>query len=283
MKIHDIISSGEKIQQIANVYLGENFNYNPVISIQTHNHVYINSISSNYDNPKIVFLYSDYLTILCKKIHFFKNKFILITHNSDVNIENNQITNRLLNNFKIDKWYAQNVCFEHPKLIPLPIGMANTMWPHGDLTYFNNLEIEQFKKLHLFKSEKIYFNFNISTNPHKRNICYNSISKKIKFLDTINPYDNLERLSKYEFCICPEGNGVDTHRLWEAIYLQTVPIVLKTPFILILQQKYNFNMVLLDSWDLFDETKLNYRDYTFDDEYFNNISFSKILHEIKEK
>ena len=27
------------------------------------------------------------------------------------------------------------------------------------------------------------------------------------------------------FCACPKGNGVDTYRFWEALYLGTIPIV----------------------------------------------------------
>ena len=29
------------------------------------------------------------------------------------------------------------------------------------------------------------------------------------------------------FVICPEGNGIDTHRMWEALYLRTIPIIKK--------------------------------------------------------
>jgi len=30
------------------------------------------------------------------------------------------------------------------------------------------------------------------------------------------------------FCVCPEGNGPDTHRIWEALYSGCIPIVLST-------------------------------------------------------
>ena len=32
-------------------------------------------------------------------------------------------------------------------------------------------------------------------------------------------------LSKYAFCVCPRGNGIDTHRIWEALHMGCVPIV----------------------------------------------------------
>ena len=35
-------------------------------------------------------------------------------------------------------------------------------------------------------------------------------------------------LAQSQFCICPRGNGIDTHRLWEALYLGCIPIVLES-------------------------------------------------------
>ena len=90
-------------------------------------------------------------------------------------------------------------------------------------------------------------------------------------------FNNLDRLSTYEFCICPEGNGVDTHRLWEAIYLQCIPIVVKTPFNDLIKEKYNLNMIILNSWDELDITKLNYSEYIFDEKYFDKIIMNNII------
>lgn len=35
----------------------------------------------------------------------------------------------------------------------------------------------------------------------------------------------LEELANSIFAVCPRGNGIDTHRLWEALYCNTIPIV----------------------------------------------------------
>jgi hypothetical protein len=258
------------------------FAYNPLISKKKDKHKNINDIICEYNNPQIVFCYTHQINNLCDKLHFFKNPFILITHNSDDNIENNKLSNYLLNSSKIKKWYAQNICFEHPKLVPLPIGIANSMWPHGNMSYFSSLHIDNMNTFHLLKNNKIYFNFPLHTNINSRIMCYNSLCKKIEFLPTISPNDDKKRLATYQFSICPESNGVDTHRLWESIYLQTIPIVLNTSFNQILKKKYNLNMVLLNSWDDFDENKLIYNDYTFDNTYFDKISLSYIEHMIKE-
>ena len=33
----------------------------------------------------------------------------------------------------------------------------------------------------------------------------------------------------HRFVLCPPGNGIDTHRLWEALYSRTIPVALAHP------------------------------------------------------
>lgn len=35
----------------------------------------------------------------------------------------------------------------------------------------------------------------------------------------------LRAIRQHEFCLCPRGNGLDTHRLWETLYVGSIPIV----------------------------------------------------------
>ena len=123
----------------------------------------------------------------------------------------------------------------------------------------------------LNKSENVYFNFNINTNRSKRSECFNTLKHKLLWLDNIPTSENILRLSKYKFCICPEGNGVDTHRLWEALYLKTIPIVIKSEFTNILQ-KNGVPLVILDTWNDLNINSLNYNDYDFTNENFVQIT-----------
>ena len=106
-----------------------------------------------------------------------------------------------------------------------------------------------------------YFNFNISTNRQKRQPCFDALRDKLEWLNPVEPLQNLFRLKEYEFCICPEGNGVDTHRLWEALYLKTVPIVIKSEFTEIIKDKVP--LVILENWSDFDMSQLDYSKYDF--------------------
>lgn len=255
------IVSGEKLQNLCDIYLGydDDFNYNPLIQIQTNKHVYLNNLNTDFNNPLYIFCYTNRINELSSKIHYFQNDFILITHNSDDGIIPNNNVLTILNCDKLIKWYGHNVYFEHSKLFFLPIGLANSIWPHGNLSLFNN---PNFIKTIDIKTKKVYFNFKIDTNRHKRPICYDSLKNKLEWLEKVEPLNNIIRLKDFEFCICPEGNGADTHRLWECFYLKVVPIVIKSPFTNILINK-GLPILVLENWNDLDIQKLNYADFDF--------------------
>lgn len=264
------IITGEKIQQLCDVYLGfdEDFQFNPLIKPQYNKQLNFNDLSSTYNNPYYIFCYSHRIIDLSHRISLFQNKFILVTHNSDGEIRPIEEVFNILNCEKLLRWVGQNICFEHPKLHFLPIGLANSMWDHGNVSLFNdNFLINLHKKI-----RKVYFNFSISTNIKKRQICYDSLKDKLEWLENVNHIHNLMRLKEYEFSICPEGNGVDSHRLWESLYLNTVPIVIESEFTNILK-KQGIPIVVLENWLDFDINKLNYNDFDFN----NNINLIKLL------
>jgi len=256
------IITGEKFQQLCDVYLGydEDLNYNPLIKNQTSKHFLIDNIKYVYDNPYKVFCYSHLIPILSQKIHYFQNNFILISHNSDGQIMPTHEVLSILNCEKLVKWYGQNICFQHDKLYFLPIGIANSMWSHGNLSLFND---QGFMNTINNKTRKVYFNFKIATNIDKRQICYDSLKDKLEWIQDVEPLNNFVRLKDFEFCVCPEGNGVDTHRLWECFYLKVVPIVIKSPFTNILINQ-GLPIYILENWGDLDINKLNYADFNFD-------------------
>jgi hypothetical protein len=264
--IFENIVSGEKIQQLADVYLGldEDFTFNPVIREQPLKTLSFHRIINQFDNPPIVFCYTHRIDILATKIDLFLNNFVLITHNSDHGIHQNDANvAKILDNTKLQKWFGQNITFFHDKIYMVPIGIANSQWEHGIHNFRSHIDIE--------KKNDVYFNFNINTNYDKRYGCYEVLRTRLKWLENVTPRENIERLAQYKFCICPEGNGFDTHRLWEALYLKTVPIVLKSEYSQILA-KYNVPMVVLESWNDLNIENLNYDDYDFE-----NIGLKQIL------
>ena len=60
----------------------------------------------------------------------------------------------------------------------------------------------------------------------------------------------------YSFELCPEGNGLDTHRFYEALYLNTIPIVKKNS----LESMYKkFPCIIVNDWK--DITEKNLKEW----------------------
>ena len=155
--------------------------------------------------------------------------FVLISHNSDGKIQNhNSQFGANINNIppNLIKWFGQNVCVIHDKVESIPIGLENSQW----FPEINKID----KMKQIIKTEKnhknlLYINHNINTNPNERQMPYD-LFKYSNFVDLdygINGsgFDGyLNNIYNHKFVLSPEGNGTDTHRLWECLYLNTIPI-----------------------------------------------------------
>jgi len=131
----------------------------------------------------------------------------------------------------------------HPKLESIPIGIANAMWPHGNVSTLLNTTITQ-------KTNDFYFYFSLHTNQSARESCKNQIEAKgLKFGRSLQHYEYLNLLASHKFAICPEGNGIDCHRTWECYYLGVIPVLLENTFTKLLQK--NLPCILLKSWNDF--------------------------------
>lgn len=241
------IVSGERIQQLCDVFLGisEDFSWNPVISTQANKHKDLHTLTEEWDNPKVLFCYSHRLELFYSKIQFLKNPFVLVTHNSDANITDKYLP--ILNHNKLLAMYSQNICIDHAKLNLVPIGIANSMWAHGNLTVLNDVII---KTKAIPKTKDVYFNFNIGTNLRKRQECYDILKSKLHFDSIKSHSEYLHSLAECRFAICPDGNGIDSHRIWECYYLGVTPILLDSVFARKLEQV--IPCIILKSWHEFD-------------------------------
>lgn len=193
----------------------------------------INKFSTLHNGKNIIFCKTDYILDEFKNIERLDNDVILITGNSDYPIDEKNFNLRPNN---IIKWYAQNALVNNDILEPLPLGLENKIPSnrdgHGIGYYERVLEKERLlsRNLNITPTKKIYSNFNINTNYEYRknvkNICVNS--PHIDWEDSNLTLDNFfTNILNYESVICPIGNGIDTHRLWEVLYSNRIPITIK--------------------------------------------------------
>ncbi|MEN6569002.1 MAG: hypothetical protein ABFC18_03215 [Rikenellaceae bacterium] len=143
-------------------------------------------------------------------------------------------------------WYTTNVNIKHDRVQSIPIGIENDRWLK-DKKDKMNLKLKQRKE---FKN-MLYLNHNIKTNPEKRQAPYDLLAG-LSWVTTSNGangqgFDSyLDNIYNHPFVVCPEGNGIDTHRVWECLYMKTIPIQVRT----INNQFYiDLPIVFIDSWE----------------------------------
>jgi len=148
------------------------------------------------------------------------NRFVLVSHNGDAEVRPTGLPRNLI------RWYAQNLNFKHDKISAIPIGLENPQWHPQKMPMFLNAKEAQ-------RENTAFCQFNPATKPDERIGLLNKVSSgKIKadYFSCLNGKDfdiYLNNLKRYKYCFCPRGNGIDTHRLWEALYMGCIPVVKK--------------------------------------------------------
>jgi hypothetical protein len=143
----------------------------------------------------------------------------LLTHNSD-----QKFTSQQLNHIKpyISHVYAINCGFQDPLVTPIPLGFVDSKYkPHNKFEEIANKKLE--------KTILCYMNFAINTNPVKRQECWNTFVNQDWVVQESNipPEDFYTQVARSKYVLSPEGTGIDCHRIYESIYLGSIP-VLKT-------------------------------------------------------
>jgi hypothetical protein len=57
--------------------------------------------------------------------------------------------------------------------------------------------------------------------------------------------DDASSSRRYKYVICPRGNGIDTHRVWEALYLGVVPVVHHTSLMAMMMMMISIMIMLM--------------------------------------
>jgi len=162
-----------------------------------------------------------------------KNPFWVMSHRGDMPVTEELFSAMEKNKYFV-KWFGQNInCNENKKITSIPIGLENDFYnPQTQ----KRLKIEKNSKTsYLDKPQKIcYMNFSFYTNMPSRHLAF--LSLKDKEWTTNHCEQNVSKLDydfwigqvrNHHYVICPEGNGIDTHRMWETLYIGRIPIVLK--------------------------------------------------------
>lgn len=176
--------------------------------------------------------------------------FVLITHNSDHKIhESYKIPDNLIH------WFAQNVDKVDPRIESIPIGLENDKWFRAERKKEKMIvKLTQPRGFH----NMVYFNCNIDTNPNERLLPFVLFKDKPwctakKGCNGQGFDEYLNDLYNHPFVISPEGNGIDTVRTWECLYMGTIPIEKRN----INNQFYtDLPILFVDAWEEITESLL---------------------------
>ena len=228
------IVQGELFERLADTIVAseKDFAYNP-------NCADLRERLNRKECEGVVFCFSHNMDPLRHLIQRLKKRVVVIFHNSDYNISR---YDDVINHPMVYRVFAQNVTHHHPKIVPIPIGIANSMWKHGDP---EAITLEASKSV---KRSGIYLNINTTTNPKEREPCLQGcLAKGIPSVPS-KPFESyLSDLHRSEMCVAPVGNGLDTHRFWESLYLGT-PVVTSRNFISE-YWSYHFPIGIVDDWN----------------------------------
>tara|TARA_A100001015_G_scaffold269531_1_gene321284 strand:+ start:4199 stop:5077 length:879 start_codon:yes stop_codon:yes gene_type:complete len=226
----------------------------------------------------IVFLKTDLKEIYFNYYHqSIKSKYILVTHNSDISIEKEDLG--FLDD-KIKHWFAAKLnVLALKKLTALPYGLENRRWLKNGLV--KNFKSELSKNIN--KNERILCSFNANTNLMERAPLVDIARNKQEIIDIRNFSESktyIKELSNYSFNLCPEGNNFESHRIWESLIFKTTPIVINN---IVNQNFYNMGipLIMLDNWndlsnlDINDLKRINARNLEKNYEIFVNLNFWK--------
>jgi hypothetical protein len=193
-----------------------------------------NKLSHLHDGKTIFFCKTDYLLRDFQTITKLNNEVVLITGNSDYPITD-EIVSLAPKNIK--KWYAVNALTHSNMVEPIPLGLENQYFSirddHG-IGYPDRASLKESILQNLDKNyiptQFLYCNFNITTNPAYRQKIYD-MAKQLKYITLDSPilslYDMFQKIQDHKMVLCPAGNGIDTHRLWEVLYCNRIPVTFK--------------------------------------------------------
>jgi hypothetical protein len=186
---------------------------------------------------------------------------ILVNGHSDYEMNQNMIYILTLKN-KPSFIYSINSNNISKKSLGLPLGITNYCNDSSVHCILGDLKIMEEVHTEFSNTENrdnlVLLNINKSTYPEREKV-YDKFSKE-KYVTTLDPTisivgrkNYLIDITKHDFVLCPRGNGIDTHRLWETLYMERIPIVIYTD---IHPSFIGLPILFINSWDEINENFL---------------------------
>ena len=205
-----------------------------------------NSNTTNKVKPgDTVYVNSMVLDRFFRDIHPTINApYILITHGGWPSVPGK--LECYLDDPKIIAWFGKNIDRNHPKLHPLPIGLANKDTHCGNINVVKSTIAPTPTSRRTDKL--VYMNMIIRSNPKEREAALKTLkNKEFCQYNERKPFAQyMKELSQFRFVASPNGLGIDCHRTWEAMLVGTIPIVTRSS---IGELFDDLPVLIIDNWD----------------------------------
>lgn len=178
----------------------------------------------------VVFCKIDAVWNFFERLRLTRGRIVLVTGEGDLPCD--EFRQKFLP-ANVARWFAMNVTSSHPRVTAYPLGLGS---PLSDAT-LRAEEIASLRASGIPRDRWLYVNFRTDTNPAVRQPAFDDFRSRASDGDwiTFQPPsgrgangDFLEALVRHRFVLCPPGNGVDTHRMWEALLAGAIPVVLQS-------------------------------------------------------
>lgn len=160
------------------------------------------------------------------------------------------INDELVDTYPTGSWWGVNA--ESTRANGLPLGITNNTDETACHRVFGNVDImvEVAKEPKCLKN-LVYANFVVASHVSRGPLM--EFAKSQSWI-TVGGVDTsmegrrafLREVRNHKFVLCPPGGGVDTHRLWETLYMGSIPIVKRDPVHAAWQ---DLPILFVDSWD----------------------------------
>ena len=157
----------------------------------------------------MIFVKSDFIEAFAIEVlPTIKNKFILITHNSDYSRPTQPKSTAMLDDPRLIRWFAENPSFFHPKLSPVPLGFGNGFHKLQDLidpVLRHPVPMYNRSATNNARNISIYLNFDLSHHKIRRMLVHRF--KDVAFTEEVIPKEQYwKRLQQSKFVLSPRGN-----------------------------------------------------------------------------
>ena len=200
------------------------------------------------------------------QIHPSKIEDICVIGHSDY-----PVTDSISEKFK--KIFCINKHGNSKKSFGIPLGITNDCDDSYLHKIYGNQDIMiDVMNMDIAKNNLAYINFNVSTYPFERQTILDLfLDKEWSYSGSIeNTLEGRKRflmdIKSSKFVFCPRGNGIDTHRLWEALYMGSYPIVKRENAHDLFD---GLPILFIDDWSEINEDMLNEKF-----EEYNNIDWN---------